>query len=115
MFRQRPLTQSRSRFMVGKYEVIAQPIPGSAHMLRYTVFLKGTRIGAMASMPTESDCRFLESPPPVPPVKPFQVFHRPGRPKKGSQPAGAVDRGLGASHEELPAGLALPALDKSAE
>jgi hypothetical protein len=85
-------------------------------MLRYTVFLKGTRIGAMASVPTESDCRFLENPPPVPPVKPFQVFYRPGRPKKGSQPASAADRALGSTpHEDLPAGLAIPALEKSAE
>jgi hypothetical protein len=116
MIRELPGQQSRSRFMVGKYEVIAQPIPGSAHMLRYTVFLKGTRIGAMASVPTESDCRFLESPPPVPPVKPFQVFYRPGRPKKGTQPASATDRQMGSTpHEDLPAGLAIPALEKSAE
>ena len=26
----------RKRFMVGKYEIIAQPIPNSAHRLRYT-------------------------------------------------------------------------------
>jgi len=116
MVRELPGQQSRSRFMVGKYEVIAQPIPGSAHMLRYTVFVKGTRIGAMASVPTESDCRFLENPPPVPPVKPFQVFYRPGRPKKGSQPASTADRALGGTpHEDLPAGLAIPALEKSAE
>jgi hypothetical protein len=116
MLRELPGQQARSRFMVGKYEIIAQPIPGSAHMLRYTVFLKGTRIGAMASVPTESDCRFLENPPPVPPVKPFQVFYRPGRPKKGSQPPGAADRALGGTpHEDLPAGLAIPALEKSAE
>jgi hypothetical protein len=94
MMREIPGRQAHTRFMVGKYEVIAQPIPGSAHMLRYTVFFKGARIGAMASMPTESDCRFLESPPPVPPVKPFQVFYRPGRPKKGTErpaPAEAED------------------------
>jgi hypothetical protein len=48
----------RKRFMVGKYEIIAQPIPNSAHMLRYTVFVDGNRIGA------------------------FRVTHRPGRPKK---------------------------------
>jgi hypothetical protein len=86
MQREIPGRQARSTFMVGKYEIVAQPIPGSAHMLRYTVSLKGTRLGAMASMPTESDCRFLENPPPVPPVKPFQVFYRPGRPKKGTPP-----------------------------
>jgi hypothetical protein len=53
----------RKRFRVGKYEVIAQPIPNSAHMLRYTVFVGGARIGALLSVPTESDCRFLEAPP----------------------------------------------------
>ena len=72
--------------MIGKYEIIAQPIAGSAHMLRYTVFVGGRRIGATASMPTESDCRYLERPPVVPPLKPFQVFYRPGRPKKGATP-----------------------------
>jgi hypothetical protein len=52
----------------------------------------------------------------VPPVKPFQVFYRPGRPKKGSQPPSAADRALGSTpHEDLPAGLAIPALEKSAE
>jgi len=113
--REHPGRQPRSRFTVGKYEVIAQPIPGSAHMLRYTVFLKGVRIGAMASVPTESDCKFLESPPPVPPVKPFQVFYRPGRPKKGAQPPSAADRGNGMSHEDLTSGIPLPALEKSSD
>jgi len=42
----------RKRFMVGKYEIIAQPIPNSAHMLRYNVFVDGNRIGALLSMPT---------------------------------------------------------------
>lgn len=113
--REHPGRQVRSRFTVGKYEVIAQPIPGSAHMLRYTVFVKGVRIGAMASVPTESDCKFLESPPAVPPVKPFQVFYRPGRPKKGAQPPSAADRTNGMSHEDLTSGIALPALEKSSE
>ena len=81
-----PGRQARQRFMLGKYEIIAQPIAGSAHMLRYTVFVGGRRIGATASMPTESDCRYLERPPVVPPLKPFQVFYRPGRPKKGAHP-----------------------------
>jgi hypothetical protein len=81
----------RKRFMVGKYEVLAQPIPYSTHMLRYTVFVGGKRIGALASMPTESDCRFLENPPPVPPVKIFQVVYRPGRPKKGALPAARTE------------------------
>src|SRR6266403_531512 len=51
------------RFSVGKYDIIATPIPYSAHMLRYAVFLNGKRIGATASLPSESDCKFLESPP----------------------------------------------------
>jgi hypothetical protein len=37
-------------------------------------------------MPSESDCRFLESPPPVPPLKAFYVTSRPGRPKKNAPP-----------------------------
>jgi hypothetical protein len=76
----------RTRFMVGKYEVLAQPIPGASHMLRYTVSLGGRRIGATVSVPTESDCRYLEKPPVVPPLKPFQGAYRPGRPKKGAAP-----------------------------
>jgi hypothetical protein len=72
-------------FKIGKYDIQAQPASGSAHMLRYTVRLKGKRLGALLSMPTESDCRFLESPPPVPPLKIFQVTFRPGRPKKGTK------------------------------
>ena len=54
-------------------------------MLRYTVFVGGKRIGATVSVPTESDCRFLEKPPVVPPLKIFSSY-RPGRPKKGSRP-----------------------------
>ena len=72
-------------FKVGKYDIRAQPAVGSAHMLRYTVMLNGKRLGALLSMPTESDCRFLEAPPPVPPLKIFQVTYRPGRPKKGTR------------------------------
>jgi hypothetical protein len=74
----------RQRFAVGKYEVVAQPIPGSAQMLRYTVFLHGERIGATASVPTESDCRNFENPPAVPPLKPFRLRNRPGRPRKSA-------------------------------
>ena len=70
------------RFKVGKYDVVAQPIPHSTHMLRYTVFLDGARIGALVSVPGESDCRFLENPPVVPPLKVYQPRGRPGRPKK---------------------------------
>jgi hypothetical protein len=96
------------RFMIGKYEIIARPIPGSAHMLRYTVFVGGRRIGATASMPTESDCRYLERPPVVPPLKPFQVFYRPGRPKKGTTPPSSVDAPPPAPREDIPAGISIP-------
>jgi hypothetical protein len=51
----------------------------------------------------------------VPPVKPFQVFYRPGRPKKGAQPPSAVDRNHGVAHEDLSAGINLPAMEKSAD
>jgi hypothetical protein len=76
----------RRNFKIGKYDIVAQPALGSAHMLRYTVLLNGKRLGALLSVPTESDCKFLESPPAVPPVKIFQVTHRPGRPKKNAAP-----------------------------
>jgi hypothetical protein len=79
-------TVTGRRFSVGKYDIIATPIPHSAHMLRYTVFVDGKRIGAMASVPGESDCRFLEKPPVVPPLVPWQSTYRPGRPKKGAPP-----------------------------
>ena len=71
-------------FKLGKYDIVAQPAVGSTHMLRYTVFLNGKRLGALFSVPSESDCRFIEAPPPVPPLKIFSVTYRPGRPKKGS-------------------------------
>jgi hypothetical protein len=79
------------RFKVGKYDILAQPASGSAHMLRYTVMLNGKRLGALLSMPTESDCRFLESPPKVPPLKIFQVTYRPGRPKKNANTSSGQD------------------------
>lgn len=94
------------RFAVGKYEVVATPIPYSLHMLRYTVYLGGHRVGALASYPTESDCRFLEDPPPVPPLKIFSVMYRPGRPKKGSVPR--TNDPPPPVREELPAGIELP-------
>jgi hypothetical protein len=72
------------RFKIGKYDIIAQPAPGSAQMLRYTILLQGRRLGAQLSVPSESDCRFMEAPPPVPPLKIFSVTFRPGRPKKGT-------------------------------
>jgi len=70
------------RFKIGKYDIVAQPAAGSAHMLRYTVLLEGRRLGAQLSMPCESDCRFMEAPPPVPPLKIYSVTYRPGRPRK---------------------------------
>ncbi len=94
------------RFSVGKYDIIATPIPYSAHMLRYTVFLKGKRIGATASLPSESDCKFLENPPVVPPLVPFQYVYRPGRPKKGAPPR--TNEAAPPPREELPHGMALP-------
>ena len=101
------------RFMIGKYEIIARPIPGSAHMLRYTVFVGGRRIGATASVPTESDCRYLERPPVVPPLKPFQVFYRPGRPKKGTTPPSQVDAQPPTPREDIPAGISIPRSSRS--
>ena len=99
-------TVAGRRFSVGKYDIIATPIPHSAHMLRYTVFLDGRRIGATVSMPSESDCRFIEAPPVVPPLVPYQATYRPGRPKKGAPPrtyeAAPVPR------EEIPHGVSVP-------
>lgn len=97
------------RFMVGEYEVIARPIPSSGHMLRYNVFRNGKRIGGLASVPTESDCRFLEYPPVVPPLKIFSVTSRGGRPKKGTKrPQAEGEKATAHPHEELPDGIALP-------
>src|SRR6185312_16105963 len=59
----------------------------------------GERLGAFLSMPTESDCRFLESPPVVPPLKIFQVTYRPGRPKKN---AGGGENKEGESGPTIP-------------
>src|SRR5688572_9511439 len=79
--------KTRKCFTIGKYEVIAEPIPYAMHMLRYNVFLDKKRIGATVSMPSESDCLFLEKPPVVPALKIFYLTSRPGRPKKGAAPA----------------------------
>lgn len=103
----------RQQFMVGKYEVIARPLPHSVHMLCYTVYLHKLRIGSMVSMPTESDCRFLEKPPVVPPLKIFYVTHRPGRPKKGAKPPAAPERNQPALREELPSDVSLDGLRRS--
>src|SRR4029450_9488574 len=94
------------RFSVGKYDIIAKPIAQSAHMLRYTVFVGGKSIGSMASEPNESDCRFMENPPPVPPLAPFVYMYRPGRPKKGTPPR--TTEPLTQPREELPDGMAFP-------
>jgi hypothetical protein len=72
------------QYKLGKYDIVAKPLQGSAHMLRYTVMLNGKRLGALMSVPTESDCRFMESPPAVPPLRIFALTNRPGRPKKGA-------------------------------
>lgn len=100
-------TLERKRFMVGKYEVIGHPRPHSAHMLRYTIFRDGKWIGVMASVPSESDCRFLENPPVVPPLVTFHTAYRPGRPKKGAPPRTMADAPTPA-REELPHGLSIP-------
>lgn len=102
----------RGRFMVGKYEVIAEPIPHSRHMLRYTVYLDRTRIGATVSMPSESDCRFLENPPVVPPLKIFYVTSRPGRPKKSAKPAVVLEKEQPGFREELPPDVSLEGIAK---
>ena len=103
----------RGRFMVGKYEVIAEPIPHSRQMLRYTVHVGKTRIGALVSVPSESDCRFLEKPPAVPPLRIFYVTSRPGRPKKGTpKPATVLERNQPGYREPLPSDVALDALGK---
>jgi hypothetical protein len=99
-------TAAGRRFSIGKYEIIATPIPNSRHMLRYTVYAGGRRLGALASAPTESDCRFLEDPPPVPPLKVFTVLYRPGRPKKNAPPR--VYEAAVAPREELPSDMGLP-------
>jgi len=101
-----PTVEAR-RFSVGKYEIRATPIPQSAHMLRYTVFVDGKPIGSMASVPSESDCRFLESPPATPALVQFKYTYRPGRPKKGAAPRAASDVPP-ASRDELPHGMAFP-------
>lgn len=98
---------SRKRYRIGKYEIVAQPIPHAAHMLRYTVYVDGRRIGAMASVPSESDCLFMEKPPVIPPLVPYQVVYRPGRPKKGTPPRSASETSQ-PQNEDLPHGLYYP-------
>ncbi|HUF79902.1 MAG TPA: hypothetical protein VMN03_02110 [Burkholderiales bacterium] len=106
--------KSRRRFMVGKYEVIAEPIPYAMHMLRYNVYLDKKRIGATVSMPSESDCRFLEKPPVVPPLKVFYLTSRPGRPKKSpAAPAVALERDQPGFRESLPTDVSLDGMGKT--
>ena len=104
--------KERSRFMVGKYEVIAEPLPYVMHMLRYTVYLDKTRIGATVSMPSESDCRFLEKPPIVPPLKIFYLTSKPGRPKKSAKPPVPLERDQPGFREEIPSDVALEGFGK---
>ena len=73
---------------------------------RTLVLVNGRRIGAMASMPSESDCLFLEKPPVVPPLVPYQAIYRPGRPKKGTPPRTDVAQAL--VQQELPGRLVGP-------
>jgi hypothetical protein len=100
-----PIAEGR-RFTVGKYSIIAKPIPHSAHMLRYSVFVDGKHIGATASLPSEADCLFMEKPPVVPALVPYQVIYRPGRPKKGTPPRS--NEPIAPPREELPHGMDLP-------
>ena len=81
----------RKQYKLGKYDIVAQPLYGSAHMLRYTVSPTGRTIGALMSVPNESDCRFMEAPPPVPPLRIFALTNRPGRPKKGAPPRASAE------------------------
>lgn len=98
----------REWFAVGKYRVLSEALPGSMQMRRYSIFSNGRRIGATVSMPTESDCLHLERPPAVPPLKPFFVAYRPGRPKKGATPpaaaAGFPEGAQAVAREDLPPG-----------
>ena len=100
------------RFRVGKYDVVAEPVPYSGQMLRYTIYAGKTRIGAMVSVPSESDCRFLEKPPVVPPLKVFYVTSRPGRPKKNAKPPVTLERHSPGYREGLPSDVSLDGLEK---
>jgi len=105
----------RGRFKVGKYDIVAEPIPYSRHMLRYTVYVGKTRIGATVSVPSESDCLFLEKPPIVPPLKIFYVTSKPGRPKKSAKPPVPLERDQPGFREELPSDVPIDGMGKSAD
>ena len=98
----------RRNFKIGKYDIVAQPAFGSAHMLRYTVLLNGKRLGALLSVPTESDCRFLEAPPAVAARQDLPGDASPGPAEEERHPAAAqalsepAHRGL--RHDDLPPG-----------
>ncbi len=80
-------------------------------MLRYTIFVGRTRIGSLASMPSEADCLYLEKPPVVPPLKIYHVTNRPGRPKKGSKPPPQMEsKGYPQPQplHDIPAGVHIP-------
>jgi len=66
----------------------------------------------MVSVPSESDCRFLENPPVVPPLKIFYVTSRPGRPKKDARPPVVLERNQPGYREELPSDVSLDGLEK---
>lgn len=106
-----PVT-ARQRFTVGKYEIIAEPIPHSMQMLRYNIYVDKRRIGATVSMPSESDCLFLEKPPVVPPLKIFYVTSRPGRPKKTAAPAVPLERDQPGFREALPNDVPVEGMDR---
>lgn len=102
------------RFKVGKYDIVAEPIPYSRHMLRYVVYVGKTRIGATVSVPSESDCLFLEKPPIVPPLKIFYVTSKPGRPKKNAvKPAAPIEKESGGFRDELPSDVTVDVDRKS--
>src|ERR1700741_4718353 len=97
----------RRCFTIGKYEIIAAPIPCSMQLLRYNISLDKRRLGATVSMPSESDCLFLEKPPVVPPLKIFYVTSRPGRPKKNAAPAATLERDQPGYGEPVPTDVPL--------
>ena len=109
-----PVSPKR-RFMIGKYEIIAEPIPYAMQMLRYNIYLDKRRLGGTVSMPTESDCLFLEKPPVVPPMKIFYVTSRPGRPKKGAPaaPAATLERDQPGFKETLPNDVQIEGADSN--
>ena len=102
----------KQRFTIGKYEIIAEPMPYSMQMLRYNIYLDKRRLGATVSMPSESDCLFLEKPPVVPPLKIFYVTSRPGRPKKNAAPAVTLDKDQPDYREPVPSDVPLEGVER---